>query len=39
MDGEAKQTMRAFVFKNRGLLLSLPAALLALRGKPSPSER
>ena len=38
MDGEAKQTMRAFVFKNRGLLLSLPAALLALRGKPSPAS-
>jgi protein-S-isoprenylcysteine O-methyltransferase Ste14 len=38
MDGEAKQTMRAFVFKNRGLLLSLPAALLALRGKPSRSS-
>ena len=35
MDGEANQRMRTFVFKNRGLLLSLPAALLALRGKPS----
>ncbi len=38
MDGEAKQTMRAFVFKNRGLLLSLPAAILTLRGKPSRSS-
>jgi protein-S-isoprenylcysteine O-methyltransferase Ste14 len=27
--------MRAFVFKNRGLLLSLPAALLAKCGRPS----
>jgi protein-S-isoprenylcysteine O-methyltransferase Ste14 len=27
--------MRAFVFKNRGLLLSLPAALLARYGRPS----
>lgn len=27
--------MRAFVFKNRGLLLSLPAAMLALCGRPS----
>lgn len=27
--------MRAFVFKNRGLLLSLPAAILALCGRPS----
>lgn len=27
--------MRAFVFKNRGLLLSLPAALLAKYGRPS----
>jgi protein-S-isoprenylcysteine O-methyltransferase Ste14 len=31
-------TLQAFVFKNRGLLLSLPAALLALRGRPSPSS-
>ena len=30
--------MRAFVFKNRGLLLSLPAAILTLRGKPSRSS-
>jgi protein-S-isoprenylcysteine O-methyltransferase Ste14 len=27
--------MQAFVFKNRGLLLSLPAALLAICGRPS----
>ena len=27
--------MRAFVFKNRGLLLGLPAAMLALCGRPS----
>ncbi|MGA2759181.1 MAG: isoprenylcysteine carboxylmethyltransferase family protein [Candidatus Cybelea sp.] len=27
--------MRAFVFKNRGLLLSLPAIALVARGKPS----
>lgn len=27
--------MRAFVFKNRGLLLSLPAAMLTLCGRPS----
>jgi protein-S-isoprenylcysteine O-methyltransferase Ste14 len=27
--------VRAFVFKNRGLLLSLPAIALAARGKPS----
>lgn len=27
--------MRSFVFKNRGLLLSLPALALAKRGKPS----
>ena len=27
--------MRAFVFKNRGLLLSVPAALLAKYGRPS----
>jgi len=38
VDGEAKQTIRAFVFKNRGLLLSLPAAILTLRGKPSRSS-
>lgn len=31
-------TLQAFVFKNRGLLLSLPAALLALRGRPSASS-
>ncbi|HEV3092198.1 MAG TPA: isoprenylcysteine carboxylmethyltransferase family protein [Candidatus Cybelea sp.] len=30
--------MRAFVFKNRGLLLTLPAALLAKFGKPSASS-
>jgi protein-S-isoprenylcysteine O-methyltransferase Ste14 len=35
MDGESAATMRAFIFKNRGLLLSLPALLLAARGKPS----
>jgi protein-S-isoprenylcysteine O-methyltransferase Ste14 len=28
-------TLRAFLFKNRGLLLSLPAGLLALFGRPS----
>jgi protein-S-isoprenylcysteine O-methyltransferase Ste14 len=27
--------VRAFIFKNRGLLLSLPAVALAVRGKPS----
>lgn len=27
--------MKAFIFKNRGLLLSLPAAALVARGKPS----
>jgi protein-S-isoprenylcysteine O-methyltransferase Ste14 len=31
-------TFQAFIFKNRGLLLSLPAALLALRGRPSASS-
>jgi protein-S-isoprenylcysteine O-methyltransferase Ste14 len=28
-------TLQAFVFKNRGLLLALPAAVLAWRGRPS----
>lgn len=28
-------TLQAFVFKNRGLLLSLPAAILAICGRPS----
>lgn len=27
--------VQSFVFKNRGLLLALPAAILALRGRPS----
>jgi protein-S-isoprenylcysteine O-methyltransferase Ste14 len=30
--------MRAFVFKNRGLLLGLPALALVARGKPSPGS-
>jgi protein-S-isoprenylcysteine O-methyltransferase Ste14 len=30
--------VRAFIFKNRGLLLSLPAIALAARGKPSSSS-
>ncbi|HZZ64003.1 MAG TPA: isoprenylcysteine carboxylmethyltransferase family protein [Candidatus Baltobacteraceae bacterium] len=32
---EPNDPARAFVFKNRGALLSLPAVLLALAGKPS----
>ena len=32
---ENNEELQAFVFKNRGVLLSLPAALLALFGKPS----
>ena len=31
-------TFQAFVFKNRGLLLSLPAGVLALCGRPSASS-
>ena len=31
-------TFRAFVFKNRGLLLSFPAGVLALCGRPSTSS-
>jgi protein-S-isoprenylcysteine O-methyltransferase Ste14 len=31
-------TLQAFVFKNRGLLLSVPAALLASLGRPSGSS-
>lgn len=31
-------TFRAFVFKNRGLLLSVPAGVLALCGRPSTSS-
>ncbi|MGC1381478.1 MAG: isoprenylcysteine carboxylmethyltransferase family protein [Candidatus Baltobacteraceae bacterium] len=33
-----REKLQAFVFKNRGLLLALPAALLATRGKPSASS-
>lgn len=35
MDGDSNRAMRAFIFKNRGLLLALPAVLLAAAGKPS----
>jgi protein-S-isoprenylcysteine O-methyltransferase Ste14 len=32
---DSPESVRAFVFKNRGTLLALPAVLLALTGKPS----
>ncbi|MDQ2681434.1 MAG: isoprenylcysteine carboxylmethyltransferase family protein [Candidatus Eremiobacteraeota bacterium] len=35
MNDPTTDELRALIFKNRGALLSLPAALLALRGKPT----
>ncbi|MHB8139757.1 MAG: methyltransferase family protein [Vulcanimicrobiaceae bacterium] len=35
MNGPSNDELRSFVFKNRGALLSLPALLLAVAGKPS----